>query len=130
MDDLMASCKDDFKLTKFSCNVAKIYGPKVMMHYEDRHNYLGMDMYFSKEGVLNVSMMGYLRNVINSFPGATFGNASTPAADHLFSVSKEDEARLLEEERVLGFHHTIAQLLFMSMRARQDIQMAVVFLMT
>ena len=32
VDDLMASCKDDFELTKFSCYLAKIYGPKLSMH--------------------------------------------------------------------------------------------------
>jgi hypothetical protein len=65
-------------------------------------------MHFSKEGVLNVSMVAYLRNMINSFPEAIIRNASTPAADHLFNVREEGEARLLEEERALVFHHTIA----------------------
>jgi hypothetical protein len=33
-------------------------------------------------------------------------------------IRDEKEARLLEEERALAFHHTVAQLLFMLMRAR------------
>ncbi len=40
------------------------------------------------------------------------------------------EARVLEEERALAFHHTVAQLLLMAMRARRDIQTDVVFLTT
>jgi len=34
VDDLMASCEDDLELTKFSCYLAKIYGPKLSMHTE------------------------------------------------------------------------------------------------
>jgi hypothetical protein len=56
------------------------------------------------------------------------GRAVTPAADHLFNVQDEKEARALEEEWALVFHHMVAQLLFISMRARQDIQTAVAFL--
>jgi hypothetical protein len=40
------------------------------------------------------------------------------------------ETRVLEEERALSFYHTVPQVLFMSMRARQDIQTAVKFLTT
>ena len=53
-----------------------------------------------------------------------------PAADHLFKVRDEKEAKPLEEERALVFHHTVAQLLFMATRARRDIQTAVAFLTT
>jgi hypothetical protein len=31
VDNLMASCKDDFELTKFSCYLAGIYGTKLKM---------------------------------------------------------------------------------------------------
>ena len=50
--------------------------------------------------------------------------------DYLFNIRDETEARALEEERALAFHHTVAQLLFMSSRARRDIQTAVAFLTT
>jgi hypothetical protein len=30
--DLMVMCKEDFKLTKFSCYLAKIYGTKLAIH--------------------------------------------------------------------------------------------------
>ena len=32
VDNLMGSCKNDFELMKFSCYLAKIYGPKLSMH--------------------------------------------------------------------------------------------------
>ena len=55
------------------------------------------------------------------------GKAATPAADHLFSVRDADKAKYLPEEKAVVFHHTTAQLLFLSSRARRDIQTAVSF---
>ena len=43
VDDLMISCEDKFKLTKFLCYLANIYGPKLAMHLGNKHDYLGMD---------------------------------------------------------------------------------------
>ncbi len=49
---------------------------------------------------------------------------------HLFEIRDKKETRPLGEEQALAFHHTVAQLLFMATRARQDIQTAVAFLTT
>ena len=46
VDDLMMSCEDNFKLTKFSCYLENIYGPKLAMHLKNKHDYLGMDFEF------------------------------------------------------------------------------------
>jgi hypothetical protein len=100
------------------------------MHTGKKHDYLGMDMEFNNDGTLDVLMTKYLQNVIKDFPEVIMGRAATPVVDHLFNVRNKKEARAPEEERELAFHHTIAQLLFMSMRARQDIQTAVAFLTT
>jgi hypothetical protein len=78
------------------------------MHVGDKHDYLGMDMHFSNKGVHNVPMLRYLKNVILSFPVLIMGNATTPATNHLFNVRDEWQAKWLEEERTLAFHHTIA----------------------
>jgi hypothetical protein len=52
VDNLMASCEDDFELTKFSCYLGKIYGTKLSMHTGQKHKYLGMVMEFNKDGML------------------------------------------------------------------------------
>jgi hypothetical protein len=126
----MVTCEDDFELTKFSCYLAKIYGPKLSMHLGKKHDYLGVDMEFCEDGALEVSMFKYLRNVIDEFPEIITGRAATPAHDKLFETRDEKEARKLSEEQALAFHHSVAQLLFMATRARQDIQTAVAFLTT
>jgi hypothetical protein len=83
VDNLMGLCTEDFELTKFSCYLAKIYGPKLIMHMRDKHDYLGVDLEFNKDGTLNVLMVNYLKNVIAEFPEVSTGNAAMQAADHL-----------------------------------------------
>jgi hypothetical protein len=128
MDDLMASGVVDFELTKLSCYLANIYGPKLTMHVGNKHGYLGVDLEFKQDERLDVSMVNYLKNVIEAFPEQIVGRAATPAGERLFDIRDEKEAKLLEEERAIAFHHTTAQLLFMVTRARQGIQTAVAFL--
>jgi hypothetical protein len=130
VDDLMTTCEDDFELTRFSCYMGRLYGPKLSMHLGKKHDYLGVDMEFGDDGGLEVSMFAYLKNVISDFPELIQGRAATPAHDKLFVVREEGEGRKLSEEQALVFHHTVAQLLFMATRARQDIQTAVAFLTT
>ncbi len=118
VDDLMASCKDDFELTKFSCYMGKIYGPSLSMHLGKKHDYLGVDMEFCDDGTLEVSMIKYLKNVIEEFPEVIKRQAATSAHEKLFVIRDEKDARKLSEEQALAFHDTVAQLLFMATRAR------------
>jgi hypothetical protein len=74
-------------------------------------------------------MFKYLKNVIDEFPELIRGRAAMPAHDKLFMIRDKKEMQKLSEEQALAFHHTVAQLLFMATRARQDIQTAVAFLM-
>jgi hypothetical protein len=130
VDDLMGTCEDDFELTKFSCYLGRIYGPKLSMHTGRKHDYLGVDMEFTQEGTLEVSMFKYRWNVIEEFLEKITGQAATPAAAHLFEIRDKKKAQPLGEEQALVFHHTVTQLLFMATRARRDIQTAVAFLTT
>jgi len=100
------------------------------MHIGNKHNYLGVDLEFEQDGGLNVSMVNNLKNVIEAFPKQIVGRAATPAGERLFDIRDKKEARPLEEEHAIAFHHTTAQLLFMAAQARRDIQTAVAFLTT
>ena len=62
------SCDDNFKLTKLSCYLSNIYGPKLVMHLGNKHDYLGMDFEFMNNGSLEVSMFKYLDSIIDEFP--------------------------------------------------------------
>ena len=52
----------------------------------------------------------------------------TPSADYLLKIREKCDAAQLPEELAVIFHHTVAQLLFVSQRARRDIQTPVAFL--
>ena len=56
VDDLMMSCEDNFKLTKFSCYLANIYGPKLAMHLGNKHDYIGMYFEIKDNRSLEVSI--------------------------------------------------------------------------
>jgi hypothetical protein len=66
VDNLMVSCVEDFELTKFSCYLGNIYGPKLNMHTGKKHDYLCMDMEFNDDGTLEVLMIKYLQNVLKT----------------------------------------------------------------
>ena len=124
----MMSCTVDFELTKLLCYLAKICGPKLTMHLGQKHDYLRIDLEFWEDGDLNLSMINYLKGVIEGFPELIVGKAATPAGDRLFDIHDQKDARLLDEERAVAFHHTIAQLMFMATRVHRDIQTTVAFL--
>ena len=75
-------------------------------------------------------MIKYLKKVFAAFPEKITTSAATPASDHLLEVRDESEQKLLPEEQARAFHHSVAQLLFLSGRARPDIKTPVAFLTT
>ena len=89
-----------------------------------------MDLDYTTPGVLKLSMIPYVKKIIDEIPEELGKCATTPAANHLFQVREESETKPLPEEQGNIFHHTVAQLLFVTTRVRRDIQTAVAFLTT
>ncbi len=94
-----------------------------------RHDYLGMTVDFSHQDAVAFDMIPYINKNFTAFPEKIMGVSSTPAADHLFSNRPKNEAKLLPEEQACAFHHTTAQLLFLSC-VQHDIQTTVAILTT
>ncbi len=94
-----------------------------------RHDYLGMNINFLDQGSAKFNMTPYITKIIDAFPEKITGVSSTPAADHHFAVRPSTEAHFLMEEQARAYHHTTAQLLFLSCVCR-DIQTTVAFLNT
>jgi hypothetical protein len=130
VDDLKASHVDAFELTKFASYLSSIYGGLAVQQGKKHHDYLGMDVDYSEKGKVKISMINYISNVLKEFPEHLGATATSPVADHLFKVRDESEAELLPKEQAQDFHHVVAQLLFLSSRARCDIHTAVIFLCT
>jgi hypothetical protein len=90
------------------------------------HEYLGMTLDYSESGKVKVIMKDYIKDMLEEVPADMDGEAATPAGLHLFTVNKK--AELLDEPTAELYHHHTAKLLFLSRRARPDIQTAVAFL--
>jgi hypothetical protein len=93
------------------------------------HNYLGMTLDYSEEGVVKIDMRDYVKKVLNEMPDDMDGTATSPAGSYLFQVKEGIEQ--LDEEKSDFFHATVAKLLFFLCKwGRPDIQTAIPFLCT
>ena len=73
-------------------------------------------------------MIKYLYQILDKFIDEITKTSATPSADYLFKIREKCDAALLPEELAIIFHHTVTRLLFVSQRARRDIQTPVSFL--
>ena len=126
--DLKVSHKKPEEITKLAIYLSKIY-EDIKIKCGHVLDYLGVTLDYSGKGQVQVSMVPCIQNIIMEFPEEIISSASTPASDHLFQVRGQG-AVLLPEEQAIAFHDTVAQLLFVSARAWQDIQTPVAFLTT
>jgi hypothetical protein len=90
------------------------------------HGYLGMTIDFSEKGKGKFIMNDYVENLLDEVPKEMSGHAATPAANQLFTV--KDKAEKISDEDSEKYHRLTAKLLYLSKRARLDLQTAVAFL--
>ena len=93
------------------------------------HDYLGMTIDYSIKSKVKFYMFDYIEQILGEVDSDLMkGSGVTPAGKHLFQTH-EDGAKLNKKEAD-AFHRNVARLLFLSKRARPDIQTAVAFLCT
>ena len=131
VDDLKISHKDPSVVNDVIKNINAVYGEiqEITIKRGKVHEYLGMDVDLREKGKVIVRMKKYINDMLQELPKDMDGISATPAAKHLFEVNDENP-KYLEPERKQIFHHNVAKLLFLSKRARPDIQTAVAFLCT
>ena len=91
------------------------------IHRGKIHDYLGMEIDFSKKGKVKIGMTEYVESMLDVFPEkiTSTDTALTPASHGLFN---EGQGKKLNEERADAYHTMIAKALFLCKRARPDIQ--------
>ena len=95
------------------------------------HKFVGMNFDLQEDGRLKILMREYLEECINSFNEmgdeikTTIGS---PAGHDLFKV--DEGMNRLDTEKSEMLHHIVAKLLFVSKRARLDIEPTISFLYT
>jgi hypothetical protein len=114
VDDIKMYHKDPKEVSKVIAWLKIIYGDNMHVSRGLVHDYLGMTLDYATKGEVKVTMVDYLKGVLNDFPEVIEGYAQTAAAENLFMVRPDDERTTLDEERARAFHHSVAQLLFAS----------------
>jgi hypothetical protein len=121
VNDLKISHVDPYQITEFSQYLTSTYGNGLVVHQGKVHKYLGMDLNFTLDGIIQVLMIAYTTKVISDFPKSITTFCSSPAGVHVFTVQDALEADFLPKEQAQAFHHTVAQLLFLCKCTRGDI---------
>ena len=130
VDDLKISCRNPKVLEMIIEKLNKRYGKVAPLTITrgDVHDYLGMTIDFSEKNRVMFTMYDYINDILDAVPPDMEGTSISPAGDHLFKIN-HNGVRLSESRKSI-FHHHVAQLLFLSKRARPDLQTAVAFLCT
>ena len=60
--------------------------------------------------MVKVSMVPYVKESIKNYPEEVrVLTAATPAAEHLFQVRNQQEAKSLPEKQAIQFHHNVME---------------------
>ena len=94
------------------------------------HEYLGMTLDFLTPGEIQVTMVDFLKGVLEDLQEVITGRSIISSANHMFQVSREDKQTLLNKEQEIALHRTVAQMLFVMSSARKDIKMDISILCT
>lgn len=135
VDDLKISHADPAVVTNIINKLDMKYGYEacgkrspLTVHRGKKHEYVGMLLDYTENQKVKIDMKKYIDKILIDLSPEFEGAAQTPAADHLFEIN--DACPKLNDEKGTIFHHIVAQLLFLSKRARPDILTAVAFLTT
>ena len=79
-------------------------------------------------GELWVTMVYWLKGVLEDLPEVVKEGSKSPEAYHMFQVIHEYERMLLNKERETSFHHTMAHLLFFTRRGSKYIKISITLL--
>ena len=133
VDDLKISHVEESVVTEVIESLSKRYGElmPLTINRGKLHDYLGMSFDYTKDNQVTVHMYQYIDEVLSTVPNRYkegVGSA-TPAPSNLYEVRKEDspDTELLPTKEREEYHTTTAQLLYLSKRARPDLQTSIAF---
>ena len=87
-----------------------------------------MTIDYSSPGKVIFLMIYYIGKMLDNIPEDMKGESATPVAHHLFDIA--EDATKISQANADILHHVVAQLLYLSKRARADIQIEVSVLFT
>jgi hypothetical protein len=133
VDNVIPSHKDFRVNDKFYDWLESMYGnPKIVPVKATQgkvHEYLPMKLDYSTPGVVKVNLTEYIKGMIKECPEQLLDSSKNcPWNENLFKMNSAARPRNIKKSQV--FHTFVAKALFLSKRARCDIQPAIAFLTT
>ena len=125
VDDSKISHKDEKVIDKVIQGLESRFG-KMTITKGNKHTFVGMDIEYNDDGTVSISMNDYIEECIEVFGKSFNGGATSPAKRNLFEI--DEHSKKLSEKKSILFHHIVAKLLFVSKRARLDINLTISFL--
>jgi hypothetical protein len=127
---------DDTKISHVDPNVVMRIIQELEKHFDKmtvargrEHVFLGMHIQYTEENTAVITMKTYLEEAITESGLDISRHASTPTTRTLFEVNKVLEL-LGKDEESEAFHSVVEKLLYVSLRARVNLLVAVAFLCT
>ena len=127
VDDNKISHADPKVVTAIIEKIEERFGKMTVVRGKE-HVFLGMNIRYTDNGTAIVTMKDYLNEAIEESGLEITAEAATPAKRDLFEVDPNEKP--LSRERSERFHSVTAKLLYVSIRARMDLLLAVAFLAT
>jgi len=130
VDDCKISHLDPTVVDDVILTLEKRFG-KMTVKRGKTHTFVGMDFEFTKDGKVKIFMKEYIHECIEAFEETkdkVGGKSATPGKHDLFVVDKDSKS--LDDVRSEIFHHIVSKLLYVSKRARIDIDLVISFLCT
>ena len=127
VDDMKISHVDPNVVTDVIGQIEDRFG-KMTVTRGKEHTFLGMKILYKENGTAEITMRDYLEEAIADSGLEISRSASTPARRDLFDT--DATARALTKRDAEVFHSVAAKLLYVSIRARMDILLPVIFLCT
>ena len=130
VDDLKLSHEDKEVLEDLIRDLEARYAQKapLTINREKVHDYLGMTIDYSTEGKVVITMNDYVDKLLADLPEEMIGTAATPASEWLYETNSASPK--LDQTQKDHFHQLTARILFLSKRARPELQTALSYLTT
>ena len=127
VDDTKISHVDPEVVTDVIEQIEAKFG-KMTVKRGSEHVFLGMHINYKDNGTAEITMRDYLEESIVESGLDITRTATTPAKRDLFDINESSPR--LENKEAETFHSVVAKLLYVAIRARPDILLAISFLCT
>jgi Reverse transcriptase (RNA-dependent DNA polymerase) len=127
VDDMKISHVDPEVVTNI-IEILEGHFDKMTVTRGKEHVFLGMNIRYTEERTAVVTMKQYLQEALDECGMEITREAATPARKNLFDV--DAASKTLGQAESERFHHTVAKLLYVAIRARMDLLLTNGFLCT